>query len=167
MPDAITVTRNAGSIKSRGIEVETEWRPVRGLSFSWNYARTEASYTRLRLARNGQEENLDGNRQILTPSHTSMLTGDYNIPLGRKKRVSLDLRAEWRHTGSVYFDLANQIQQSPYGVSNLRIGLRSKKYALHGWVRNLTGEKFIDYAYDFGAVHLGDPRTYGFTLTRQ
>jgi iron complex outermembrane recepter protein len=167
MPDAITVTRNAGGIKSRGIEVETEWRPVRGLSFSWNYARTEASYIRLRLARNGQEEKLDGNRQILTPSHTSMLTGDYNIPLGRKKRVSLDLRAEWRHTGSVYFDLANQIQQSPYGVTNIRVGIKSRKYALHGWVRNLTGEKFVDYAYDFGAVHLGDPRTYGFTLTRQ
>jgi iron complex outermembrane receptor protein len=167
LPDAITVTRNAGSIRSRGIEVETEWRPARGLSFSWKYAGTASTYTRLRLARNGQTENLDGNRQILTPSHTSLLTGDYTIPLGRKKRYSFDLRAEWRHTGSVYFDLANQIHQSPYGVTNIRIGLRSKKYALHGWVRNLTGEKFVDYAYDFGAVHLGDPRTYGFTLTRQ
>jgi iron complex outermembrane recepter protein len=167
MPDAITVTRNAGSIRSRGVEVETDWRPAKGLSFSWRYAATQAEYTHLRLARNGQEENLDGNRQILTPSHTSLLTGDYGIPLGKKKRVTLDLRAEWKHTGTVYFDLANNIRQTPYGMMNLRAGIRGRKYAFHGWVRNLTGEKYIDYAYDFGAVHLGDPRTYGFTLTRQ
>jgi iron complex outermembrane receptor protein len=167
LPDAITVTRNAGSVLSRGVELETEWRPAKGLSLSWRYARTAASYSKLRLAKNGQEENLDGNVQILTPSHTSLLTGDYNIPLGRKKRMSLDLRAEWKHTGTVYFDLANQIQQSPYGVTNLRVGIKGRKYAVHGWIRNLTGEKFVDYAYDFGAVHLGDPRTYGFTLTRQ
>jgi iron complex outermembrane recepter protein len=167
LPDAITITRNAGSIRSRGVEVETEWRPARGLSFSWRYARTNADYTRLRLSKNGQEENLDGNRQIMTPAHTSMLTGDYGIPLGRKKRLSLDLRAEWKHTGTVYFDLSNDIQQTPYGLVNLRAGIKGEKYALHGWVRNLTGEKFVDYAYDFGAVHLGDPRTYGFTLTRQ
>jgi iron complex outermembrane receptor protein len=167
MPDAITITRNAGSIRSRGVELETEWRPAKGLSFSWRYARTDASYTRLRLSKNGQEENLDGNRQIMTPSHTSLLAGDYGIPVGRKKKLTLDLRAEWKHSGTVYFDLSNDIRQSPYGLVNIRAGVKGKKYALHGWVRNLTGEKFVDYAYDFGAVHLGDPRTYGFTLTRQ
>ena len=167
MPDAITITRNAGSIRSRGVELETEWRPAKGLSFSWRYARTDASYTRLRLSKNGQEENLDGNRQIMTPSHTSLIAGDYGIPVGRKKKLTLDLRAEWKHSGTVYFDLSNDIRQSPYGLVNIRAGVKGKKYALHGWVRNLTGEKFVDYAYDFGAVHLGDPRTYGFTLTRQ
>ena len=167
MPDAITVTRNAGSIRSRGLELETEWRPARGLSFSWRFARTAAEYTRLRLSRNGQEANLDGNRQILTPSHTSLLVADYGIPLGRKKQLTLDLRAEWKHSGTVYFDLTNEISQSPYGLANLRAGVRGRKYALHGWVRNLTGTKYIDYAYDFGAAHLGDPMTYGFTLTRQ
>jgi iron complex outermembrane receptor protein len=32
------------------------------------------------------------------------------------------------------------------------------------WGRNLSDEKYISYAYDFGAIHLGNPKTYGFTL---
>jgi hypothetical protein len=28
----------------------------------------------------------------------------------------------------------------------------------------MTGVKYIAYGYDFGAVHLGNPRTFGFTL---
>jgi iron complex outermembrane receptor protein len=167
LPDAITVTRNAGIIRSKGFEAETEWKAARGLSFSWRFAQTSSIYRTLRLAKNGQEVNLDGNRQIMTPSHTSMLVGDYTIPVGRKKRYSFDFRAEWRHTGTVYFDLANEMKQAPVGLMNLRAGVRGKKYAIHGWVRNLTGAFYHDYGYDFGAVHPGDPRTWGVTLSRQ
>jgi iron complex outermembrane recepter protein len=31
-------------------------------------------------------------------------------------------------------------------------------------MRNIGDETYIAYAYDFGAVHLGNPRTLGFTL---
>jgi len=30
--------------------------------------------------------------------------------------------------------------------------------------RNLGDKKYIAYAYDFGAIHLGNPKTYGVTL---
>jgi iron complex outermembrane recepter protein len=33
------------------------------------------------------------------------------------------------------------------------------------WARNLSDKKYIGYAYDFGAVHLGDPKTMGVTLS--
>jgi iron complex outermembrane receptor protein len=32
------------------------------------------------------------------------------------------------------------------------------------WGKNLGDKEYISYAYDFGAVHLGNPRTYGVTL---
>ena len=32
------------------------------------------------------------------------------------------------------------------------------------WGKNLGNKEYISYAYDFGAVHLGNPRTYGITL---
>jgi iron complex outermembrane receptor protein len=35
---------------------------------------------------------------------------------------------------------------------------------LMGWARNLGNKKYISYAYDFGAYHLGDPSTFGATL---
>jgi len=29
------------------------------------------------------------------------------------------------------------------------------------WIKNLDDVTYISYAYDFGAVHLGNPKTYG------
>jgi iron complex outermembrane receptor protein len=44
------------------------------------------------------------------------------------------------------------------------VGVSSKHLEIYFWARNITKAKYIEYAYDFGAVHLGDPGTYGVTL---
>jgi iron complex outermembrane recepter protein len=31
-------------------------------------------------------------------------------------------------------------------------------------MRNISDERYISYAYDFGGTHLGDPRNFGATL---
>jgi len=67
--------------------------------------------------------------------------------------------------GKHYFDLANTISQSPYSLFNTRFGLSARNFDVMLWVRNIGDEKYISYAYDFGAVHLGDPRTFGVTVT--
>lgn len=67
--------------------------------------------------------------------------------------------------GSQYFDLANTIKQSSYSLLNARLGVAAKNFEVMLWGRNLGDKKYISYAYDFGAVHLGDPLTYGITLT--
>lgn len=73
-------------------------------------------------------------------------------------------RAEWSYVGRQYFDLANTVEQSSYQVLNGGVGVGYKDFTLDGWTRNLTHTKYIAYAYDFGAAHLGDPCTYGVTL---
>jgi iron complex outermembrane recepter protein len=75
------------------------------------------------------------------------------------------LRGEWKYIGTQYFDLANTIKQTPYNIYNARVGLTSKNFSLLFWERNLFNQKYIGYAYDFGAVILGDPRTYGVTAS--
>jgi iron complex outermembrane receptor protein len=47
---------------------------------------------------------------------------------------------------------------------NARLGVATKHFELFIWGRNLTDVKYISYAYDFGATHLGNPKTYGVTL---
>jgi len=47
---------------------------------------------------------------------------------------------------------------------NARLGISSKHADIFLWGRNITDKHYIAYAYDFGAVHLADPRTYGITL---
>ena len=164
LPDAVTITKNAGTLHSEGIEIEMAATPVKNLEFSYNFGYTRAKYKTLKLSQNGSEVNLEGNRQVYTPITTSALAAQYNYPLGTDQKLRLVIRGEWLNTGSEFFDLANTIRQSDYSLFNARLGVAAKNFEVMLWGRNLSDKKYIAYAYDFGAVHLGDPRTYGVTL---
>ena len=92
-----------------------------------------------------------------------MLAAQYAYTIGKKQSLQIIVRGEWSSFGNEYFDLANNIKQSPYSNFNVRAGIAAKHFELFFWGRNLSDEKHIAYAYDFGAVHLGDPKTYGVT----
>lgn len=165
LPDAITVTKNAGKLTSKGIELEASSTPVKGLQFDYNFGYTDASYKNLKLSQNGSTADLDGKKQIYTPEVTSMLALQYGYELNKKHRLKLVARAEWSYLGKQYFDLANNIRQNDYSLLNIRFGISSKYASLFFWARNLGNKRYIAYAYDFGAVHLGDPKTYGITVS--
>ncbi|MEO6219352.1 MAG: hypothetical protein ABIO81_02915, partial [Ginsengibacter sp.] len=101
---------------------------------------------------------------VFTSDYTSMLAIQYAYSFNDKAGIKIMLRGELKSVGTQYFDQANTLKQKPYSLINTSFGLTSKKYQLFFWVRNLTEKKYIAYAYDFGAVHLGDPATYGITL---
>jgi iron complex outermembrane recepter protein len=164
LPAAITVTKNAGSLTSKGVDAELAATILKGLEATYNVGYTDAKYTKLKLSQNGAEADLSGNRQIFTPGVTSLLALQYNISLTSSNKLQLIVRGEWSYLGKQYFDLANSIVQSPYNLLNTRIGLKIKHAELYFWERNMTNVKYIAYGYDFGAVHLGNPRTYGFTF---
>ena len=165
LPDAITITRNAGRLTSFGMETEIDATPVKGLETGWRFGYTHARYTTLNVSSNGAEIDLEGKRQVFTPDFTSMLYLQFTQPLGRDGGFSLLARGEWVYLGQQYFDLRNTIGQEPYSLFNMRAGVAYKKLELVGWMRNITDQRYIDYAYDFGAVHLADPQTIGVTLT--
>ena len=164
LPDAITVTRNAGKLNSKGVELELAATPVKGLQVEYNFGYTNAEYKTLKLSQNGSTVDLEGKKQIFTPETTSMLALQYGYDLGTKQQWRIVARGEWMHLGKQYFDLGNSISQEAYSLLNTRIGISSKHGELMFWGRNLDDKKYIAYAYDFGAVHLGNPKTYGVTL---
>ena len=165
LPDAITVTRNAGELSSTGGELELAATPVKGLQAEYNFGYTHAEYKSLKLSQNGAVVDLEGKKQIFTPELTSMLALQYAYELGTKHHLKLVARGEWLYLGKQYFDLSNNISQDAYSLLNTRFGIASKFGELMFWGRNLGDKKYIAYAYDFGAVHLGNPKTYGVTLT--
>jgi len=165
LPSAITVTKNAGKLNSRGAEAEIAATLLKGLDIAWNLGYTHARYTSLEIANNGAVLNLNGNHQVYTPDVTSMLALQYGYALN--KEIKLVGRGEWRYLGDQYFDLANQIEQKAYSTFNARLGLTTKRFEAFLWGSNLADKHYIDYAYDFGASHLGNPRTYGITLRTQ
>ena len=165
LPDAVTITRNAGKLTSKGLELELSAKPVKGLSFDYNLGYTDAKYTSLQLPKDGETINLDGNRQLYTPELTSMFAPQFSYELDKNSRLNLIARGEWIFTGNQFYDLGNQIEQKGYNLFNAKLGVTNKRFDLFVWGRNLGDKTYIDYAYDFGAAHLGNPRTYGVTLT--
>lgn len=164
LPDAVTITKNTGKLTSKGAELEINALPVKGLDVDYSFGYTHATYNSLKLSENNAEVNLAGKRQIFTPDVTSMLALQYSIEIGKRKNTQLFAGGEWKYLGKQYFDLANTIQQNPYSIFNTRFGVNLKKLSIIFWGRNLADKKYILYAYDFGAVHLGDPKTYGATV---
>jgi iron complex outermembrane recepter protein len=165
LPDAITVTRNAGKLDAKGVELELSSKPAKGLELDYNFGYTDAEYKTLKLSQNGSEQNFDGNKQVFTPVTTSNFAAQYTYSLNGRQDLKLVVRGEWLAVGKHYFDLSNTIPQKAYSLFNTRFGVTAKNFDILLWVRNIGDEKYISYAYDFGAVHLGDPRTYGVTLT--
>jgi iron complex outermembrane recepter protein len=164
LPDAITVTKNTGKLNSKGAELEMAATPVKGLQLNYNFGYTDAKYKSLKISQNGEAVDLNGKKQIFTPDITSLLAAQYAYMISKKQQLSFVVRGEWNYLGDTYFDLANTIKQSAYSLFNTRAGISTKHIDLFFWMQNITGKKYIAYAYDFGAVHLGDPKTYGVTM---
>ncbi len=161
LPDAITVTRNAGRLTSKGLEAEIATTPVRGLELNYSFGYTHARFDDLKLSQNGSVVDLAGKHQVFTPDLTSMLAAQYSYPISA---FTFTARGEWRYLGDTWFDLANTIRQPAYSLFNASVGVRTKNYSVSFWERNLANKRYISYAYDFGAAHLGDPQTYGVTV---
>jgi iron complex outermembrane receptor protein len=164
IPDAVTVTRNAGNLRSKGFEVETMAIPLKDVEVSYNFGYTHATYSTLKLSQNGNEVDLAGNRQVFTPDVTSLLAVQYSIPISKNGPFKIVVRGEWTYIGEEYFDLVNSIRQSPHHLLNARLGVSVKHVDVFLWARNLSDTRYISYAYDFGGIHLGDPKTYGITI---
>jgi iron complex outermembrane recepter protein len=164
LPDAVTVIRNSGKLSSKGAEVEIGATPFKGFELMANGGITDASYSSLSLPKDGVMVNYDGNKQIFTPAFTAMLTAQYSRQIGKKEGNRVVGRAEWINFGKQYFDLANTISQEAYGLLHLRVGITMPHIELYVWGRNLGNSEYIAFGYDFGGVHLGNPRTIGSTV---
>ncbi|MCU0386606.1 MAG: TonB-dependent receptor [Flavihumibacter sp.] len=163
LPDAITITRNTGKLVSRGFEFELSSKPFKGLQVDYNFGTTRAKYSSLKVSSNGDEVDLSGRRQIFTPAVTSMLAVQYERIVFPKAHMGIRVRGEWTYLGEQYFNLSNSIRQSPYQLLNARAGIYTRRSEFYFWSRNITDQQYISYAYDFGAVHIAPPATYGLT----
>jgi iron complex outermembrane receptor protein len=163
LPDAITVTSNAGRLRSSGVEAELSAVLLKGLTLNSSFGYTKAEYKSSIAFVSGKAQDIGGNRQVFTPSSTAMLGLVMNRKIG--KHIAIEASAEWYYIGKQYFDLANNLAQGAYHLANGRIGFSYKafKFLLSG--KNLTDGRYLDYGYGFGAVHLGNPRVMHATFS--
>ncbi len=158
LPEALTVTRNAGELTSKGVEVELSAAPSKAFQIDYSFGYTDARYDKLTVPNQGNEVNLEGNRQVFTPEVTSMVAAQFSPQISEWQSLKLVLRGEAMCIGKQYFDLANTIKQNAYCLFNARAGVSGRNFELMFWMSNITDKRYISYAYDFGGSHLGDPR---------
>ncbi len=164
LPDAFTVTRNTGKLSNKGAELEILATLTKGLLVQYNGGFTDSHYKSLTVPQDNGTKDLSGNHQIFTPVATSMLAIQYAWKPLPTKDWALIARGEWMYLGTQYFNLANTITQPAYDLLNCRAGVKINHVDVMFWGRNLTNKKYVDYAYDFGSAHLGNPRNYGVTV---
>ena len=120
LPDAFTITKNAGKLTSTGVDLHISATPLKDFQVEYNLGLNDATYDELKVPQNGEEVDLGGKRQIFTPNVTSMAALQYGYEIGKARLV---VRGEWMLLGKQYFDLANTISQSQYNVFNTRFGV--------------------------------------------
>ena len=131
---------------------------------TWNAGITDAEFKELLIAGEQGNESLVGNKQLFTPEFTSNLSVQYSKTIDSSRQIQLSARAEWMWLGTTYFDLQNQLKQDPYHLVNARLAVEKGPVGLSVWARNIMDVRYVDYAYNFGAAHLGEPATIGASL---
>lgn len=164
LPEAFVVTTNEGELNSVGLESEFTALMGNDLTLTWNAGVTDAEFKKLLIAGEQGNESLEGNKQLFTPAFTSNFIVQYNKTIDSSRDIQLVGRAEWMWLGTTYFDLQNQLKQDPYHLVNARLAVEKGPVSLSVWARNILDVRYVDYAYNFGAAHLGEPTTAGVSL---
>jgi iron complex outermembrane receptor protein len=167
---AFTVTGNAGSAISKGLEWNVSLRPTKGLTLQWLGGWVDAHLTKSAPSLGA----FDGDKLSNVPDITSTVNADYEWPLFDAWRAYVG--ATWTHTGDQY----TQFSASPtltshkalpdYDTFALRAGVSNDRWSLDAFVRNLTDEDAItSYSNsgtigNLGAVNVIQPRTIGLRL---
>lgn len=99
----------------------------------------------------------------------SKLTGNAELGYGWDIGIA-DLKgsavAGYKYRSKQYFDIQNTMAQDGFGTVDARIGAENDSYGLYLWGRNLTDERYVASAvnYGYGAlVTQGEPLTFGVT----
>lgn len=161
------VRENVGDAYSKGIEVEANVIPVKGLQLDFAYAINDAAYEDFSLLRFGNAVPIGGNTLANAPKTTFFTAAEYTIQTS--ENVNLLFRAEFRNIGGYYTDIQNSLYQPTYQVVNTRFGLSYPNYGIFLWTRNLTNANYLAFGAadtSFGRRSLAAmPAQLGITLT--
>jgi outer membrane receptor protein involved in Fe transport len=159
-----TVTGNVGKAVSKGFEWGFELRPAKGLKLSAIGAYTDATFTRAAPAIGA----LDGDNLPYVADLTSTIGFDYEVPLSG----SWDgfVAGSWSYTGNRVSDFPFKAKLPGFSTFDAQIGVRSGKYSIELFAKNLSDERGITNYVPLGAtggvgtLGIVRPRTIGIRL---
>ena len=172
---------NAGQVRTRGIELDSAFRPSTGLNLYVNAAYTDAKYIRFTNAPCPPELSGGSNSPPFCDISGQRLPGvskwafsygaEYNWPVGAGQ-VYLGYDGSYRSDFSSNPSPSAYMNVDGYSLSNFRLGYRKgDKLNVFAWVRNAFDRNYYELlATQSGSTGLivgqpGDPRTFGLTVS--
>jgi iron complex outermembrane receptor protein len=159
-----TITGNVGKAVSKGFEWGIELRPLAGLKLSAIGAYTDASFTRAAPAIGA----LDGDNLPYVADLTSTVGIDYEAALAHDWKGFV--AGSWTYTGNRVSDFPFKTKLPSYSTFDAQIGVRSGRYSVELFAKNLSNERgitnYVPLGATGGAGTLGiiRPRTVGIRL---
>jgi iron complex outermembrane receptor protein len=171
---------NAEKVRGKGFEAELEARPVRGLSLTagLSYNDTEIDDDQAFVAGCGSVPactvldpqrpgapgffSIDGNALPQAPKWTINWTAGYEQPVGPG---SIYIFTDWYHRSKIQFFLYESVEFSDDQLleGGLRIGYKTDRYDVAGFVRNITNDESAVSGIDFNnlTAMVNEPRIFG------
>jgi iron complex outermembrane recepter protein len=183
---------NADAVKGYGFEAELEARPARGLTLtgglSYNHTKIHDSDLTVRACGGTRVDtppdfslctildpilvpadffsaatvSIDGNSLPQAPRWTANFTAGYEHPVGPG---SLYVFTDWYHRSKVNFFLYESVefQDDHLLEGGLRLGYKTDRYDVAGFVRNITNDESAVSGIDFNnlTAMVNEPRIWG------
>jgi iron complex outermembrane receptor protein len=175
---------NADAVKGYGFEAELEARPTRGLSMtaglSYNHTKIDDNDLTVEVCGapctftdpiavpanpiTGQPSQvfIDGNQLPQAPKWTVNFTAGYEHPIGPG---SFYVFTDWYRRSKVQFFLYESVEFSDDHLmeGGLRVGYKTNRYDVAGFVRNITNDESAVSGIDFNnlTAMVNEPRIWG------
>jgi iron complex outermembrane receptor protein len=152
-----------------GAELQLVGKPLEALTVRLGISRLQSRVDEATVS----GVDIAGNQLVLSPKFTGNLGAEWRALT--TTAGALSLYSDVRYIASQFQDLFNteQIRTSPYAIANARatFQLQNAPVSFSLWGKNLADKRFVTYAnyaipaFGLNYFHLGDPRTYGATVT--
>ena len=142
---------NVDKVRSRGAEIETQWRPNRSLELGAVFAYVDARYLRYR---NPDGSNFDGKRVVLTPAHS------VGLSLAWKADNGVFVRADATRFADYFYDRENTQRQPGYTMVNGKLGFKRQAWELYLYGENLGNARYFERSFPgtiYSNVNFGPP----------
>ena len=163
----LQILSNAGNARSYGLEIDSAWRPLRGLELQINANLLHTLITSGPFAGEGLSN---------APKATLGAVVRYELPLGAWP-LKLQLQVDGRAQSGVRFRLTQAVPalgyQSGFGILNARIGVASLEdiWTVSIWGRNLADKRYLVDVFDQSPINVlqiwNVPRTFGVSVEYQ
>jgi iron complex outermembrane recepter protein len=150
---------NAGRANSKGVEVETRYRP-----YAWWDLFGMVGYTHARFLSGSSAFNANLGMNQAVGGNTLPYSPTFNANVGTQvswapcRYATLYFRIQVSKYGDFEYDAFNAMGQTSYHLANFRGGVRAKHWFAEGWVDNAFDAHYVPIAIPY--AQLGAPSGY-------